>query len=185
MANNYQPFAISISSLKKREHAWLVKFFEAMKDRPDESLDDDDSRADWRFFQKGKNLEMTNIIAAVGYDFDGQRTGMADVEMTEHYLHLSSGEGGDLELVAEFLHRFLKKFRPKQAVILSWAETCSSMRADEFGGGECLITADWVYWPPRPLGLMKAAYEKAKTAGKTLSPKQALNAGAKPKKVKR
>lgn len=184
MASNYQPFAVAILSLKKREHTWLLKFIETMRVRPDTRLEEtDESDQEWTVFQKGKNREMTDIIDAVGYDSEGDRTGMAHLELTPECLHLSANESGDLELVAEFLHRFLKKFRPNQAVTLSWAETCSSMRADEFGGGECLITADWVYWPPRNLWFMKEGYEKAKKAGKTLTPKQALIAGT--KKVKR
>ena len=59
---------------------------------------------------------------------------------------LYAEECGNIDTLAVTLTKFLKKFRPKLALILSWADTCSSMRAGEFGGGAVAITASHQEW---------------------------------------
>ena len=55
-------------------------------------------------------------------------------------------ECGDVEQIAEIVQRYLEKFRPRGSLMVSWADTCSVLRVDEFSGGACLITAGLVYW---------------------------------------
>ncbi len=62
------------------------------------------------------------------------------------YVMLYAEEFGDLEILADDIQMFLKKFRPTKRIEVEWAETCSSMRPGEFGGGALLITSYQQYW---------------------------------------
>ena len=59
-----------------------------------------------------------------------------------------SEECGSPDAVAEFLCLFLEKFDTKHryAIQFSFANTCSKMRVDEFGGGYVVVTAREVQW---------------------------------------
>ena len=57
-----------------------------------------------------------------------------------------SDECGDCEAAANLIQAFLKKFRPKQWVILETAFTCSKARPGEFGGAVVLVTAKKQHW---------------------------------------
>lgn len=51
----------------------------------------------------------------------------------------------DVEEAAHFCSAFLAKFKPKGAIIFTWAETCSSPRPNAFSGGTAMATAtSWV-----------------------------------------
>jgi hypothetical protein len=56
------------------------------------------------------------------------------------------GEYGDVDAVASFVQAYLVKFDPQGIFTLSWAETCSSPRAGEFGGGAFCVTAKKQEW---------------------------------------
>ena len=52
-----------------------------------------------------------------------------------------SSEGCDFDHVTDFFQAYLRKFHPDQHINITYAETCSKMRPDEFGGGALHITA--------------------------------------------
>lgn len=58
---------------------------------------------------------------------------------TDAYFYVQ--ESGDVEEVANFVMRFLAKFRPTEKVGFEWAEWCSKARPGEFGGGAVLVSA--------------------------------------------
>jgi len=185
MANNYQQFSVSINDLTDEEHAWLDKLLQAMADAPEILLDSENVGeggeeliADWKKFTEQLGIELSDIVKAIAYDDSGDKGYGGQIvlskeragsfmtgEQLSHYLWLYEEEGCNLESPIELIHQFFKKFRPTDYLILSWAETCSKMRVDEFGGGEVLITGDWVYWPPRHLDRIGELYTKTKQAG--------------------
>lgn len=59
---------------------------------------------------------------------------------------MGAEEYGDIGHVASFMQSFLKEFRPDESFSFTWAETCSSMRPDEFSGGGVFITAEKQEW---------------------------------------
>ncbi len=71
-------------------------------------------------------------------------------ELEEEPLHIwfHADEAGSPNQVAELVKRFFKEMRPegKDGFAISWSETCSKMRAGEFGGGACLITKDEIHY---------------------------------------
>jgi hypothetical protein len=143
--------------------------------------------ADWKKFTEQLGIELSDIVKAIAYDDSGDKGYWGQVvlskeragsfmtgEQLSHYLWLYEEESCNLESPVELIHQFFKRWRPTEYLVLSWAETCSKMRVDEFGGGECLITGDWVYWPPRHLHNMAVIYADAKQAGKTMTAEEAL-----------
>ena len=179
MANNYQQFSVSINDLTDEEHAWLDKLLQAMAAAPEILLDSENVGeggeeliADWKKFTERFGNELFYIVTAIAYDDSGDKgywgqtslskTGEASYKPS---LWLYEEESCNLESPIELIHQFFKKFRPTEYLVLSWAETCSKMRVDEFGGGEVLITGDWVYWPPRHLDRIGELYTKTKQAG--------------------
>lgn len=64
----------------------------------------------------------------------------------EHYLWVYSEESGSLEDLGNFIHAFLKKFRPESCFRLTWSGTCSSMRAGAFTGGAIFVTKEGVQY---------------------------------------
>jgi hypothetical protein len=194
MANNYQQFSVSINDLTDEEHAWLDKLLQAMADAPEILLDSENVGeggeeliADWKKFTEQLGVELSDIVKAIAYDDSGDKgywgqtslskTGEASYKPSLWlYEEESCNLESPVELIHQFFkrHQFFKKFRPTEYLVLSWAETCSKMRVDEFGGGECLITGDWVYWPPRHLHNMAVIYADAKQAGKTMTAEEAL-----------
>ena len=57
-------------------------------------------------------------------------------------LWVGSDYGSNIDHVAYLAQKFLKRFRPDQCWSLTYAVTCSKLRAGEFGGGAVFVTAD-------------------------------------------
>ena len=197
MANNYQQFSVSINDLTDDEHAWLTKLLAALGDAPEIMMDptgesNEDLVAEWAKFDELVGAELSDIVLAVAYDDSGDKgywgqtslsiTGVANYKPS---LWLYEEESCNLEAVVELIHQFFKKFRPTETLVLSWADTCSKMRIGEFGGGEVLITADWVYWPPCILHAMADIYSKAKKLGEPMTLEYAVEEVARREKLTR
>ena len=61
------------------------------------------------------------------------------------WVHDEDGNGNP-EAAAGFIQRYLKDLDIKEAVYMSWANTCSKPRINEFDGGGVVITATKMYW---------------------------------------
>jgi hypothetical protein len=180
MANNYQQFSVSINDLTSDEYAWLDKLLDAMNEAPELMMDptgesDEELVAKWDKFVEQVGGNFSELVKAIAYDDSGDKGYWGQIELSkardgmtgehlEHYLWLYEEESCNLESPVELIHQFFKRWRPTEYLVLSWAETCSKMRVDEFGGGEVLITGDWVYWPPRHLDRIGELYTKTKQA---------------------
>jgi hypothetical protein len=57
------------------------------------------------------------------------------------HIWLYADEGAEIDLVAHFVQKFLRKFRPKDCWSLTYATTCSKPQVGEFGGGAVFVTA--------------------------------------------
>ena len=173
MANNYRQFVVSIGSLTPEEVAWWVKMKAALLALPDErveSAENDDEHLGVQAFD-----EYLRLAEDIGFDDYGSNTNVVcGLYVADDYATIVAEESGDVDAASELISAFLKAHKPTEYVILSWADTCSKMRSGEFGGGECLITGDWVYFPPDNLVSMGDRYTEAKASGKTLSADEAL-----------
>ena len=61
------------------------------------------------------------------------------------WVHDEDGNG-NVEAAANFIQRYLKDIDIKEAVYMSWANTCSKPRINEFDGGGVVITPEEQFW---------------------------------------
>lgn len=55
-------------------------------------------------------------------------------------------ESVNIEWLAKFLQYFLKKFNKSDIIIFEYANTCSKMRCNEFGGGAVRISKNNIFY---------------------------------------
>jgi len=126
MANNYtlSAFEIEIRSQLERD------FIKNLENRA-EAIVDGDHFSDMPPFEES--------VHENGWGWD--------LELDATSAHFSSSEGGNNEALVLGLQEFLAKFRnAKEIISFTWAYTCSSMRAGEFGGGGVTFTATNARW---------------------------------------
>lgn len=67
-------------------------------------------------------------------------------------LYAYAEESANLEAVTFILQKLLIadaiEGNYKDGIIITWANTCSKMRPDEFSGGACYVTKDEIHWQP-------------------------------------
>lgn len=67
-------------------------------------------------------------------------------EISGNELWIYANEFGDLEQVAEFVHKYLLEFNKDEFWSLTFSETCSKPRIGEFSGGAIFVDKDgWEY----------------------------------------
>lgn len=137
MANNYTNFSAMYRGMLKKEVQWLEEFLTPLDDddAEDQELTDkwlkardipdwyDDEPEYWPHFQ-------------FRIEKDGRR----------YAIWFYADEGGNLDIIAHVMQKFLAKFRPDDHFSMQWADTCSKLREDEFGGGAMFVTAKKAYW---------------------------------------
>jgi len=112
MANNYTQFSMGIT-FEKKARKWLEKQLTYRASKEYEKKIQDNGEHYW----------------GIDHKFDGD------------HLYLSSDLSPDLDGLTEFLQEYLQKFDPHGFISVTWADICSNMRVDEFGGGAAAITA--------------------------------------------
>jgi hypothetical protein len=128
MANNYQQssFAFNIKSPEERA------FLDNLEERAEAAKDEDFERDDY-----APRFEIS--ISQDGWGW----TASHDSEGGCFYAE----EGGNVEAIVYGLQEFLAKFRgPTETIAFTWANTCSAMRPDNFGGGGVAFTATQMRW---------------------------------------
>jgi len=114
MADNFTQFSIGIK-YERKARAWLdekLNYFSG--DEYDQEVYDN-GESNW----------------GIDHKFDDDRG----------YLYLSSEIAPDLDKLVEVLQEYLQKFDPQGFISVTWADFCSKLRVDEFGGGAAAITA--------------------------------------------
>ena len=137
MANNYLQFSLLVPLKSKAELNWVAKTFAAITRLFDSPGELDEKRArdlgllgrriideQWDYFDVQWSIEPAHDDAYIGA------------------LWIYAEESGNPDQVAAVLETFLKKFRPSETIVFSWAYTCSKLRPGEFGGGAALVTVD-------------------------------------------
>lgn len=70
------------------------------------------------------------------------------LERDGNCVHIAEDEGADLQVLADVLQSYLQEWNPTGHIGFTWANHCSKLRPDEFGGGAVFITAkkqDWLH----------------------------------------
>lgn len=68
------------------------------------------------------------------------------LEQDVDIVRIAESEGTDLQALANVLQSYLEEWNPTGRIGFTWADHCSKLRPDEFGGGAVFITAkaqDW------------------------------------------
>lgn len=129
MANNYTHFSLAFH-LKggAKAKSWIENLLRKADGLAGDDTDDED------------------ILETFPNWADYQCTGFEwNIDGDELFLHDNGGEG-NCEAVATFVQAYLKRFDKKGRVGFGFADTCSSPRVDEFGGGACVVTAKKQKW---------------------------------------
>lgn len=146
MANNYILFCEEIGPLTQEELSWWENVstlggddgtFEKLKDKDFTALGlEPKNMRD--IYDNAGNFPTFSIEGDMRSESMGKEV---------RRVFIFSEECGNPDDAAYLMMRFLKKFRPKSCLKLEVAFTCSSSRANEFGGCAAFITAtgmDWV-----------------------------------------
>ncbi len=150
MANNYTQFSISVKVNKPE----LVESVSEFLDSIDYDLIDLDSNNIEHINQlPSSELFNTEEIRWI-YDNISDYGGIDGWKHNNGELRVYAEEVANLEVVTFILQKLLIvdaisgniTVKDKSAILITWANTCSSMRADEFSGGACLITKDDIHW---------------------------------------
>jgi hypothetical protein len=130
MANNYTQFSFeAFTDLTEKESQWLADHIDEEK------------------------LEEAGFPAP----FEDEYVGF-DMILDNGSCIIIGDEAGDVEQVALFLQQFLQEFKRKDVITFCWADTCSKMRLDEFGGGGVYINAEKQVWI-NPVSMLNALIE--------------------------
>jgi hypothetical protein len=83
---------------------------------------------------------------AKAMNLDDERLNLEHAEAEGDAVWIAEEEGTDLEFLADVLQDYLRHNDPEGSIGFTWAETCSKLRVDEFGGGAVFITHDDQVW---------------------------------------
>jgi hypothetical protein len=93
-----------------------------------------------------KLMTKTELMKELGLtymeDFDFDNWPAFSWEIEPEGLWVYSEAGGDPDEVAQVFKAFLRKFRPREMLVVRYAETCSKPRLGEFGGGAYVVMAN-------------------------------------------
>lgn len=137
MADYHEHFSDQlIVELTDEEREWVEKILTQLE--PDFADDEPDEYAAQRAFLL-EHVDPTVI------DDDNETWPQFDWKIQEDGVWLHDDAGCfRAEHVTEFVHAFIKKFRPKMIWKMTWAGTCTKPRLGEFGGGWAVVDVNGV-----------------------------------------
>lgn len=135
MANNYSQWSAELEINSEAEYSWLQ---EILSLDPYGMADENDS------------LDRDKVISEIKQKFDfvlkyqdfDEPFPQFDSELSKNGLWVYAEEYGNIETLGRIIQAFFRKFRPDGFFDVTWADTCSKMRVDEFGGGAMVVTAE-------------------------------------------
>lgn len=144
MSNNYTQFSV----LLKIVNPEIVKAVSAFIQR----IDDPD------YNEEGEEVVVAPPECFTAEDVEFIRGNISDYgglggwDQDDGELHVYAEEMANLEGVAFILQKLLNvdaiKASYRDGIVVTWANTCSKMRPDEFSGGACYVTKDEIHWQP-------------------------------------
>lgn len=134
MSNNYLQFSIELVPVKGKTDE-IKEIFQQLEDW--ESMENTSHVV----FQSGAGQELMQVI------IDEEHVGFT-VQIHEDELFVYAEEYGSPEQAALFIQTLMVNNLVlfENFILLTWAETCSKPRPDEFGGGACMITPKEIHW---------------------------------------
>lgn len=149
MSNNYTQFAIALNVKNVEMVDAAIAFINNLDDY-DYQTDDEDATVVERpdCFSEEDTAYMIQCVNDFG---DGSSWRNEDNE-----LWVYAEESANLELVAFVLQKLLiaeaiEGNYKSSGIVVTWANTCSKPRPDEFSGGACYVTKTAIHWQPDPI----------------------------------
>jgi len=141
MANNYSQFSTVISDLTQEEKNWIVGI-------PcfDDFIGSAESEEDGERLAKEFVEALAEYGIAISTDdeyLDVFPNFLGDID-SEGKWWLYAEEAGNLDHLSRVVQGFINKFRPDFIFTLTWADTCSKLRVNAFGGGWLAVSRDEV-----------------------------------------
>ena len=135
MANNYSQWSTELEINSEEEYSWLQEVFSL---DPYGMADEDDGLDRDKVISETENKLGFSLI----YDDFDEPFPHFDSSLSQNSLWVYAEEYGNIEILGRIVQSFFRKFRPDGFFSLTWADTCSKMRVDEFGGGAMIVTAE-------------------------------------------
>lgn len=131
MANNYRQFCEYLEFPEDKELAakartWWSDILTVEEMEPD----------DLRKTLQGYGIRAESVDIDYWPDFQ--------TELSARGICLYSEEFSNIDNILVTVQAYLKKFQPNGVFTLEWADFCSKVRVDEFGGGVAVVTATQV-----------------------------------------
>ncbi len=147
MANNYSQFSEIIAELNLEEQAWAREELQELDEREDRPKDEEGQAEYDKKFAEDRGLELDDNLDRwpdFMWKVDSarpRRTGeQPGDEIRDLWLYAEIHFNSDD--VVTFVQRFLQRFRPDAIFKMTWADTCSTPRIGEFGGGWIVVSAN-------------------------------------------
>lgn len=149
MSNNYQQFSIA---LRIKDVELVDAVIEFVDNIHEEDYETDDGEVVVAtipscFDQEDKDYLVDSINQWGGV---GDWRNHQDTELS-----VCAEESANLEAVTFILQKLLIadaiEGNYQGGVLITWANTCSKMRPDEFSGGACYVTKGEIHWQPDPI----------------------------------
>lgn len=113
MADYYTHFSAIIPALTAEEAFWIRSEYERRRNMEDEN-----------------GFPLSDFGLSIEQDSSGS---------FRAWIHDDSA--GNVDMVADFVQCFLKRFRPDECWGMEWSNSCSKPRTDAYGGGAIFVTA--------------------------------------------
>lgn len=138
MTDYYTQFSAKISSITEEERSWIQAL-------------------------EGDEPDFSEIVSLVGERNTADLTDYGCLGFVSDSRgpdwRFYADESGDIENVAVVVQAFFKKFRPRDSLLLEWANICSKMEPGAFNGGVVLVTAHFSYFEPSLAARMQVIYD--------------------------
>jgi hypothetical protein len=130
MANDYIQASFALHNISAEEEYWLLHAHNSIL----EGIKYSEEEGSSYFFRVpgGKTA-----VSTVPWEFWGWTLAIS----AERIAYIYCEEFGNLDAIEIVMREFLIKFRPTEAIVITWAEVCSKPRTDHFGGGALIVTA--------------------------------------------
>lgn len=135
MAEYYTQWSVNLDINSEEEYAWLqgvLNLDPGSFTNPDEERDSD---------QYIEDVKSNFGFELIEDDFDWAFPGF-EYDLAKGSLWAYAEEDGNLDTLGRIVQAFFRKFRPDGFFYVTWANTCSKMRVDEFNGGAMVVTAE-------------------------------------------
>ena len=142
MANNYTQFSAELQLDNEDQCEWF-HYLLNLNDHIDDYVVENEVEYDDEEDAKNDFIDQVNStygIKLCAEDIDDAYPNF-QYKLQKDSLWVYAEEDGNINMIGKMVQAFFNTFRPDGIFYLTYADTCSKMRIDEFGGGAMVVTA--------------------------------------------